>query len=327
MDIGLITNHTFWGDGGFLDHVEDGVGAEADGFVSYWVEQTPRPAGVDALTCLAVTATRTKNIRLGVSVIPTIPRHPVVMCQQALSMQIACGGRFVLGLGPSHARFMEGMYGLSYDRPARQTEEFLKALTTMLRGDPIDFSGDFQKIKIDSAVKFSDVGATDQRSTAPPPPAPPVVLAAMGPVMLRVAGELADGIVPGVAGPKLIETYFEPRLREAAQAVGRKTPRIIVSLPVALVPKSQVDEARQVIDAKVGMMATLPPYKRMLDMQDVKGPSEISLVGDEATILAGLRRLADAGLDEYLAMIMQVDAETGPRTQAFMGEVARKGGI
>src|SRR5207253_1272635 len=124
----------------------------------------------------------------------------------------------------------------------------------------------------------------------------------MGPRMLGVAGRLADGIVPGMAGVGIIDSYIVPTLTEAARAAGRATPRIAVALPVALVAGSEVDTAREFINRRVGVIRALPPYRRMFEMQGIDGPADISLIGDESAITAGLRRLADAGLSEYLAM-------------------------
>jgi 5,10-methylenetetrahydromethanopterin reductase len=326
MDIGLMTNYAFWRTNSFAGHVEDGIAAEQDGFYSFWVEQTPQPSGIDALTCLAMVGARTETVRVGVSVVPTIPRHPVVMAQQALSTQSACGGRLVLGVGPSHAMFMEGMYGLSYEHPARQTEEYLTILRPLLHGEPATFSGDVYQVDLGRPVQLGDDAATEeQRPHAAGPAPPPLVLAAMGPQMLRIAGHLADGIVPGMAGADIIESYFVPAVAKAAAEAGRKTPRVIVGLPVALVAPDRVDAARDLIDSKIGVVRALAPYRRMFEAQDIGGPSSISLVGDEMTIVAGLQRLADAGLDEYVAICVPADDGTARRTQELLGELARRG--
>jgi 5,10-methylenetetrahydromethanopterin reductase len=326
MDIGLMTNYVFWTANSFVGQRDDGIAAEQDGFRSFWLEQSPMPTGIDALTCLAVIGARTKTIRVGVSVVPTIPRHPVVLAQQARATQSACGGRLALGVGPSHAMFMEGMYGLSYDRPARQIEEYLSILRPLLHGEPAKFSGDFYNVDVPrSAQLANEAGTTRQPADGIAIAAPQLVLAAMGPHMLRTAGHLADGIVPGMAGPDIIESYFVPTLAKAAAEAGRKVPKIIVSLPVALVPHQRVDEARDLIDTTIGVMRALAPYRRMFEAQGIDGPSAISLVGDETAIAASLRRLADAGLDEYVAMCVPLDDGTARRTQELLGELARRG--
>jgi alkanesulfonate monooxygenase SsuD/methylene tetrahydromethanopterin reductase-like flavin-dependent oxidoreductase (luciferase family) len=232
--------------------------------------------------------------------------------------------------------FMEGMYGLSYAHPAGQTEEYLSILRPLLHGEPATFSGHVYQVDVGGPVRLAGSAATDGRvadadatppapSEGAPPAAPPLVLAAMGPKMLRIAGHLADGIVPGMAGADIIDSYFVPAVAKAAAEAGQKPPRIIVGLPVALVSPERVDAARDIIDDKIGIMRGLAPYRRMFEAQGIGGPSAISLVGDEATITAGLRRLADAGLDEYVAMCIPVDDGTARRTQELLGELARLG--
>src|SRR6266511_1877326 len=179
--------------------VQSVINAENDGFDGIWFGQI---FGPDVLTVLALAGQKTNRIELGTSVVPTYPRHPHMLAQQALTVQAACGGRFNLGLGLSHAPVVESMWGLSYDRPAAHMREYLSVLIPLIREGRASFSGEFFR-----------VSATVQ---VPVPKPPPVLIAALAPVMLRMAGEMTDGTITWMAGPKTLETHIVPRITKAA---------------------------------------------------------------------------------------------------------------
>ena len=188
-----------------------------DGFDSIWFGQI---FGPDVLTVLALAGQKTSRIELGTSVVPTYPRHPHMLAQQALTVQAAASGRFNLGIGPSHAPVVEGMWGLSYDRPAVHMREYLSVLLPLIREGRVSFSGDFFR-----------VNATVQ---VPVPKPPPVLIAALAPVMLRMAGEMTDGTITWMVGPKALESHIVPRITKAAKDAGRPAPRVVVGLPIAV---------------------------------------------------------------------------------------------
>src|SRR5450755_1953 len=161
--------------------------AADDGFASAWISNI---FGLDALTALAVAGSQVPGIELGTAVVPTYPRHPAVLAQQALTTALALQGRLALGIGLSHKIVIEDMYGYSFERPARHMREYLSVLLPLLDGEP-------------AAVDGETVHAHIQLST-PRVAAVPVLLAALAPQMLRLAGTQADGTVLWMTGPATV---------------------------------------------------------------------------------------------------------------------------
>ena len=272
---------------------------EAQGFASVWM---PNIFGLDAITGLAIAGRETKRIELGTGVVPTYPRHPTAIAQQALTAQVASGGRFVLGIGLSHKIVIEGMLGMSYDRPARHMREYLKVLGPLLEGKPAAHQG--EHYRVNAGLQFPGV------------PRVPVLVAALGPTMLKLTGELADGTVTWMTGPKTIESHIAPTIREAAKAAGRPDPRIVGSFPIALT--NDPDGAREVAAKVFQIYGTLPSYRAMLDREGVDGPADIAIVGDEAVLEAGIRRIRESGVTELSATIFPVDEGAVKRTTDFL---------
>src|SRR3989449_9954511 len=217
------------------------IEAEKDGFDGIWFGKI---FGPDVLTVLALAGQKTSRIELGTSVVPTYPRHPHTLAQQALTTQVASGGRLNLGIGLSHAPVVQGMWGLSYDRPAVHMREYLSVLVPLIREGRASFNGEFFR-----------VNATVQ---VPVPKPPPVLIAALAPVMLRLAGEMADGTITWMAGPKTLETHIVPRITKAAKQAGRPDPRVVVGLPVAVTDDPA--GARERAARSFQIYGTLPNY-------------------------------------------------------------------
>ena len=286
--------------------------AEADGFDSFW---TPHISarGYDALTVLALAGMQTSRITLGVGVVPTYPRHPAALAQQALTTAAASDGRFVLGIGPSHRPGIEGSFGLAYDRPALHTREYLAVLRPLLETGRAQFSGEFYQVNAELDV--------------PDRPACPVLISALAPRMLRLAGERADGTITWMAGPRAIREHIAPRINRAADAAGRDAaPRICVGLPTAVCD----DEAagRRVAAAAYGRYGQLVNYRRILDIEGVEGPSEVAVVGSEESLRRQLERFAEAGATDFIANIFDAgdgagngDGESAARTYAALRDL------
>lgn len=258
------------------------IDAENDGFDSIWFGQI---FGPDAMTVLAVAGSETSRIELGTSVVPTYTRHPHVMAQQALSVQAASNGRFNLGIGLSHAPVVEGMWGLSYDRPATHMREYLSVLLPLVREGRVSFSGEMYRVNASVSV--------------PDAPPMPVMIAALAPVMLRMCGEVTDGTITWMVGPRTLETHIVPRINKAAAEAGRPAPRVVVGLPVVVT--DDPDGAREKAARAFAMYGTLPNYQRVLGIEGAGGPADVAIVGSEAEVAAGIRALADAGTTEFLA--------------------------
>jgi len=276
--------------------VQSVINAENDGFDSIWFGQI---FGPDVLTVLALAGQKTSRIELGTSVVPTYPRHPHMLAAQALTVQAASNGRFNLGIGLSHAPVVEGMWGLSYERPAAHMREYLSVLLPLIREGRTSFSGEFFR-----------VNATVQ---VPVPKPPPVLIAALAPVMLRMAGEMTDGTITWMVGPKALEGHIVPRITKAANEAGRPAPRVVVGLPIAVTDDPEGAKERAARSFQV--YGTLPNYKRMLDIEGVGGPADVAIVGAESEVEKQLRDLASAGATDFLAGMFPV----GDDVQASLG--------
>jgi F420-dependent oxidoreductase-like protein len=283
-----------------LDAVVNEVkSAEADGFAFY---SLPNIFGLDAISALTVAGRETKRIELATGVTPTVPRHPFAIAQQALTAQAACKGRFVLGIGLSHKIVIENMLGLSYAQPAKQMREYLEVLMPLAQGKPSSFSGDLYRVN--GALQIP--GGTPM----------PVVVAALGPKMLAVAGRLADGTATWMTGAKTLADHTVPIINAAAKEAGKPAPRVIAALPVALT--NDPAGARDVANKVFAIYGQLPSYRAMLDREGAANPGDVGILGDESVLRAGIARIRSAGVTHFLASVFAADAASIERTTAFL---------
>jgi 5,10-methylenetetrahydromethanopterin reductase len=256
----------------------------AQGFQSVWL---PQSSSFDALTVLAALGREVPDVELGTSVVPTFPRHPAMLAAQALTTNAATGGRLALGVGVSHRATIEGGYGLSYDRPARHMGEYLSVLLPAIRTGSADFSGETLAAHLTLSVPGADPC--------------PVYLAALQPAMLRLAGELADGTITWCTGPVTLEHQIVPTITEAARDAGRPAPRVVVALPCCVTDDET--EGRRKADKQLEGYGKIPVYRAVLDREGVATPGDISVVGDERSVTDQLRRLADIGASDFVAIL------------------------
>ncbi|MEN8160345.1 MAG: LLM class F420-dependent oxidoreductase [Myxococcota bacterium] len=299
MRIGVIGGVTAAEDGSLDGVVRSARELEAKGLATLWM---PNIFGLDAITTQAIVGRETERIELGTAVVPSYPRHPTAIAQQALTASAASNGRFTLGIGLSHKLVIEDMLGLSYAKPLRHMREYLTVLVELLQGRPAKLDGEEYRVNLALQVP----GAKPV----------PVLLAALGEQMLRLCGRLADGTLLWMSGPKTIETHVAPTLFGAAEAAGRPRPRIVASLPIALT--NDPDAAREWIATNFSIYGTLPSYRAMLDREGAAGPADVAIAGDEKTLAAALDRLRDLGVSDFSAAVAAVDAETGRRTLDFL---------
>jgi F420-dependent oxidoreductase-like protein len=256
--------------------------AERDGFSSVWVANIN---GFDALTALAVLGQKTEKIALGSGVVPTFPRHPFAMAQQAMSAQAATGNRLLLGIGLSHKVVIENMLGLSWDKPFSHMREYLAVLAPLIRQGRVEFRG--EEYKVNTMLKVNGAEPC------------PILVAALAPKMLALTGQVADGTVTWMTGPKTVRDHVVPRITEAASEAGRPKPRVVVLLPVAVT--EDVDAARQAAAKRYAVYGSLPSYRAMLDREGAKGPDDVAITGDEATVGQKLDELRQAGATDFVA--------------------------
>jgi 5,10-methylenetetrahydromethanopterin reductase len=296
MRIGLLA-----GDGGGnLDQaIKDIQRAEEQGFASAWMANI---FGLDAINALGLAGRETTRIELGTAVVPTFPRHPMAIAQQALTSQAACKGRFVLGIGLSHKIVIENMMGLSYEHPAAHMREYLEVLMPLVRGEPVQHKGDLYRVQ--AGLQVSGVQP------------PPVLVAALGPAMLRLAGRLADGTITWMTGPKTLAGHTVPEITKAAAAAGKPAPRIVAGFPIALT--SDPDKAREVANQTFQMYGTLPSYRAMLDREGAPNPADIAIVGNEKALDEGIKRLEEAGVTDFGAGPFNAEGGAVPRTVEYL---------
>ena len=266
-----------------LGQVRDALQRAADeGFSSAWINNI---FGLDALTTLAVAGSQVPGIELGTAVVPTYPRHPAALAQQALTVAAATGGRLTLGVGTSHEIVIRDMFGYDFGKPGQHTREYLSILRPLLNGEPAKVQGE-------------QVSADITLSTPGPRPVP-LLLAALGPRMLRLAAEYADGTVLWMTGPATVASHIVPTITAAAQDAGRPGPRVVCILPICVT--SDPDAARATAAKVFAIYGQLPSYRAMLDREGAAGPADVALVGDEAAVEAQLAGLADAGVTDFVA--------------------------
>src|SRR2546429_6378259 len=295
MRIGIFGGEVA-GHGGIDEVVASTRRAADEGSATHWM---PQIFGPDALTSLAVVGREVPRIELGTAVVPTYPRHPMVLAAQALTTQAISGGRLVLGIGLSHQLVIEGMFGHSFEKPVRHMREYLSVLMPLVHEGTVSFQG--ETLSANGSLNIG--GATPF----------PVLIAALGPKMLELAGTLADGTVTWMTGPATLESHTVPAITKAAEQAGRPQPRGCVGLPVCVT--DDVDGARG-RPARVFPVYDSPPsYKAMADREGRTGPAAVAVVGDETTVAAAVRRLADVGTTDFAA-VEYGSISTGDRQRA-----------
>ncbi|WP_280243719.1 LLM class F420-dependent oxidoreductase [Nocardia abscessus] len=289
--------------------------AESAGMDTAWIPQIP--TDFDALITIAAMGLRTSRIELGTAVVPLQAQHPIALARQALSAHAAAGGRLALGVGPSHHWIVRDMLGLPYDKPAAYTRDYLEVLNAGLRGPG--------SVDVENAT-FTVHNPLDLGPVAPVP----VLIAALGPVMLRIAGEQADGTVLWMADERAIADHVVPKIAKAAADAGRPAPRVVAGLPVCLCEPGRVDEARERANRILGEAEISPNYQRLLDQGAARDIGDLCLAGDEAQIAAGLRRYAEAGATDISVRLLPIGetrdelVASKRRTREMIAELARE---
>jgi F420-dependent oxidoreductase-like protein len=306
MRIGIGIGEISASGGGIDSLIAQAKQAEVDGFASGWFANI---FGVDAIMAATVCARETSRIELGTAVVPTYPRHPVAMAQAALSAAAFSGNRFSLGIGLSHQMVIEGMFGLSFAKPYSHMREYLAVLAPLVRTGQVSFAGEEYRVNATLAVP----GARPC----------PILIAALAPKMLALAGRESDGTITWMTGPKTIRDHTVPRICEAAAAAGRPTPRVVVGLPIAVT--TQRDAARASAARTFQVYGMLPSYRAMLDREGAQGPADVAIVGDESEVGAALEEVRAAGATDLLAIPFGVesDRDSVERTRALLRRLAR----
>ena len=228
---------------------------------------------------------------MGTAVVPTYPRHPLALAQQALSTQAACGGRLLLGIGPSHPVVIESMHGLSYEKPARHVREYLDVLDRAFAGPgQVHYEGETYTVN----------ALLDVPDSAPVP----IMLAALAPLMLKLAGSRTEGTITWMGDERAHAEHIVPKITAAAAEAGRPAPRIVAGLPVAVC--DDADEGRARAARLFSVYGDIPTYRRILDRGEAGSPAEVSIIGTEEQVTKRLQSYRDAGVTDIAAAVFAV---------------------
>ena len=293
--------------------LDDGKAAESQGFASFWIPQVP--GYLDAMTAVALLGQVTDRIEIGTAVVPIQTRHPLIMAQQALTTQVACAGRFALGVGPSHHWIVADQLGLPYDRPARLVRDYLDVLDAAFAG-PGAVAVDNDSFRVHSPVDVTDAFEM------------PVLIAALGPTMLRIAGERTGGTILWMADERAIGDYVVPAHHEGGDGGGPvRKPASSQAFPSHCAQTDEVDDARAYASEVLGHADFSPNYVRLLEHGDAEDVGDTMAAGDESAVLARLRRYRDAGVTDLAVRVVPLgqDADTRSasrrRTQEFVASL------
>ncbi|WP_416969658.1 TIGR03564 family F420-dependent LLM class oxidoreductase [Streptomyces sp. 4F14] len=271
--------------------VEDARWAEEAGFDTVWVPQVP--TDFDALTAISLMGQGTSRIELGTAVVPVHAQHPVALARQAMSAQAAAGGRLALGVGASHHWIVRDMLGIPYEKPAAYTRSYLEVLNAGLAGgSSVDVEN--AHFRVHNPLSIAPVAGL------------PVLMAALGPVMLRIAGESTDGTILWMADERAVGEHVVPTITKSAEAAGRSAPRVVAGIPVCLCAPHEVDAARERANRILGEAEVSPNYQRLLEYGDARDVGDLCAAGDEEAIAARFRRFADAGVTDLSVRLLPI---------------------
>ena len=261
--------------------VERAQKAHEQGFSRVWV---PQIFGIDALAALAVVTREVPDLAVGTNVVPTYPRHPTALAIQARTVSQISGGRLTLGIGLSHRVVIENMLGMKWGE-VRHLREYLEILVPLLRGEPADFAGETLTGKITLDIPADPV---------------PLVVAALGPKLLDLAGRMTDGTTTWMTGYDTLRGHVIPSIRKGAAAAGRPDPQVIAALPVAVT--DDPDQARAVAAKAFAVYNQLPSYRAMLEREGAGGPADVAIVGDARTVCDRIEQFAEPGVTEFVVV-------------------------
>lgn len=264
--------------------------AEEAGLSTVWVPQIPDD--FDALTAAALVGAETQRIEIGTAVVPIQPRHPIALTQQASSTQAVCEGRLVLGLGVSHHWIIDEMLGLPYEAPLATMRDYLDVLDRSLAGTGmVDVEND--RHTVHNPLDITDVPT-------------PVMIAALGPLMLRLAGERTDGTILWMADERAIGDHIAPAITAAAAGAGRPAPRIVAGIPICVCAEDEVDAAVERTNRILAEAEMSPNYQQLLERGDAREIGDILAAGTEEMIGRRLRSFADAGVTDVSVRVVPI---------------------
>ncbi|MFE2019108.1 LLM class F420-dependent oxidoreductase [Streptomyces sp. NPDC059499] len=281
--------------------------AAAAGLRSAWFGQT---FGADSPQLAAIVGREVPALQVGTSAIPVFGRHPLLVSSQAQTAQAATHGRYHLGLALGTKLLTETGFGIPYERPIARLREFLTALRQLTETGNADFHGELltATTPFPARVPGAEAGV-------------PILVAAMGPQALRVSGQLADGILPYLAGPRALSEHIVPAVTAAAEAAGRPAPRIVAL--VYGVVTDDADAVRAKAAEQLAFYEQFPSYARAIELSGGKRAADVAVIGDERTVADEVRRYRDAGATEVVFSGTDIAGDTDRRrTWDLLGRLA-----
>jgi F420-dependent oxidoreductase-like protein len=240
----------------------------------------------DAIALAGLIGAAVPGLGVGTSVVPINPRHPLVVASLAQTAQAASHGNFSLGLGLGAHAVERQAFGTAWPNTIQRLREHLTILRSIFDKGTVDFHGD--ELSAGPEWPVTVAGAESV----------PVYVAAMGPKALQVTGELADGTLPNLAGPRAIEEFIEPTIAKAAAEAGRPKPRIIPAVPVLV--SDDVHGARQQAAEQLAFYANIPSYQKVIAREGVKSVADLAAVGPVDSVVRDLKRYLDAGATDVV---------------------------
>ena len=275
--------------------------AVAAGFDSLWISHAN---AVDPIVALAAIADETAGLsEVGTSVVPLYGRHPIGLAQLARTAQSALNGRFTLGIGAASKQAVKTSMGLPWDRPLGFTRDFIDGLQPLLAGQQADVDGSEVTTHGQLNITAADT---------------PILLAALGPKMLELAGRRVQGTTVGQCGPHTIASYIAPNLRAAADAAGRPEPRIMALIRICVT--DDVAGAYALARETAARYRTVPSYAAVQDKEGLAEPADLHLIGTWARVIEGLHAYAEAGVTDFR---LEVAAHDGASREATRAALAR----
>jgi alkanesulfonate monooxygenase SsuD/methylene tetrahydromethanopterin reductase-like flavin-dependent oxidoreductase (luciferase family) len=271
--------------------------AEALGYESVY---TTHIAARDSLIVLAAYASRTERLKLGTGVLPIYSRTPVATAQAAATIDELSGGRMVLGLGVAHQVTVENWFGTTIGKPVAEMREYANAVRAMFRGEDPPTGERFP-------TRFRFMGYE-------PRPDLPVYIAALSPAMLRLAGQIGDGVMLWLCNPDYIRDFVVPEVTEGRRRAGKTLDGfdIVAAVPAAVT--EDPDVARDSLRGELIPYFSLPFYRAMIERSgygdEIRAFDEAMSRGDTAVAVAAI---SDRFLEQLAAIGSASDAEASVR--------------
>ena len=249
----------------------------------------------DAIALAGILGAAVPGLKVGTFVVPINPRHPLIVSSLAQTAQAATHGNFTLGLGLGAHQLERDAFGTPFPNTIGRLREHLTVLRSIFDTGAVDFHGEELTAKPEWPV------------TVPGATTIPIYVAAMGPKALQVTGELADGTLPYLAGPRTIAEFIEPTIAKAAADARRPKPQIIAAVPVLVT--DDLDAGRAVAAERLGFYESIPSYRKVLDREGVDHAGDLAAVGSAEAVAKHLRTYLDAGAtDVVLSPIDRTDS-------------------